>query len=64
MCRYFAQRACGGARAIDARATVLVSERTRGGMDALLEAPLRLLTGVSGSLMPTNATPSMSGLTA
>ena len=41
--------ACGGARAIDGGdATVLVAERTRGGMDALLEGTLAVVDGCLG----------------
>ena len=41
--------ACGGAQAIDGGdATVLVAERTRGGMDALLEGTLAVVDGCLG----------------
>ena len=41
--------ACGGARTVDGRdATVLVAERTRGGMDALLEGTLAVVDGCLG----------------
>ena len=45
----FSLAACGGARSIDAgNATVLVSERTGGGMDALLEGTLAVISGCLG----------------
>jgi hypothetical protein len=41
--------ACGGARTIDGGdATVLVAERARGGMDALLEGTLAVVDGCLG----------------
>jgi hypothetical protein len=41
--------ACGGARAVDGGdATVLVGERTRGGMEALLQGTLAVVDGCLG----------------